>query len=197
MKTIIKSISFVRSEKMKSAEQSSFRINEGTPDAMWLSTGFVRNFYTNKGLDTRTSFQMLLGSTLTWHELEVTEAMLVAGNGKHIVPNPLGGADIVFEKIGFKQYGHSMGRLSDKLEDAIFNSGVVFDGGWAGTATPAVMATTRPAIATAPINGDLPSPTDAPTVDNVVNTLDAEAPGENIPPVQQGTIVTPADEIPA
>lgn len=187
-KVKIDSISLVKSEKIQ--DGGSFRINEGEKDAMWLNLGFIRNFYTNKGLAANTSFQMLVGCTVKWEELTVTEEMLAAGGGQHVVPNPLGGADIVFKQKGLKQYGHSMGRLSDKLEDAIFNSGVTFDSSWANLGR---QNTTRPAIATAPINGDKPSGTEEP--EHTDDTLNAEAPGT---PVQTGATV-PADnqEIPA
>lgn len=143
-RVVISTISFVVSQKINGG--GSFLINEGTPTAMWLNVGFIKNLFTNKGLSTKTSFQMLCGSTLQYFEGAITNEQLATAGGTILATNPLpGGEPIPFKKPGLKQTGHTLIAMSDKLENAIFGSGVVFADDWANIgATPAAPA--RPAM---------------------------------------------------
>lgn len=195
-RVVIATISLVRSQKV--ANGGSFLINEGTAQAMWVNINFVKNLFTNKGLSTQTSFQMLCGSTLQYFEGTVTDEMLAQAGGEVLAENPQpGGEPIAFKKPGLKQTGHTLIAMSDKLSDAIFNSGVVFDSGWADIGTvPAAPA--RPAM---PNNDEEPVAKTPETItdkaNTPVNSADLGEDPNNATNTANNTPVNFADEIPA
>lgn len=150
-KLVVSSISFI-------AKTGNFLINQDTPTAMWLNAGFIKQIYSNLGLSTKTSFQLLKGCTLQFFKLEVTDEMLAANGGEYKIKSNIGNnREITFTSKGMKFFDHSVLSNSAMLDNAIAASGVTFDDSWAGPAiatTAAAPAANIPAVPAATVTED-------------------------------------------
>jgi hypothetical protein len=157
-KLLINNIAFV---KAANNGQGSFLVNQGMPTEQWLNTGFIKAIYSNMGLSTNTSFMLLRGSVVSYYKLNVTPEMIAAGiaagHTGHVALSNLGNnREITWKTPGEKAFDHVMDTLSEVLDTQINGSGVHFDNSWAGTPTPTVAATPKPAAVNMP-----PAPVEA------------------------------------
>lgn len=138
---------------------------------MFLNGGFVINLFKGMGLSTATPFTKLTGSTLTYKELEVTQAMLDANNGVVVVPS-VSNRDIEFKKPGLKQFDQHIEALSTTFQQQLDSAAVVFENDWANVGAavaPVVNAPAAPAVT-------IPEPShEEPAVVNAEVDLDGEA----------------------
>ncbi len=136
-KLIVNKIGYVASRK-------SFLINEGASNPLWVNAGFIRQIFTNLGLSTQTTFQKLLGTTISYQECNVTPEMIAENNGTVIIESPVQKREITFQKPGLKQVDVLVVEYGMTLRNSIDNAGLVFDNSWADrqTTTPANTAQT-------------------------------------------------------
>ncbi len=145
-KFVVNSISYI-------AARQSFLINQDTANAMWLGAGFIKQIFSNLGLSTKTSFQLLKGTTLQAYKLVITEDMLQ--NGEYTAKSNLGNnRDITWKSAGIKFFDHSVLNNSAMLDNAIAASGVTFDDSWAGDPAPVAPRAAATMVTTPAVEND-------------------------------------------
>lgn len=134
---IVNKISFIRNAGANGT--GSFLINEGN-NPMWLDVNFVKRIFSGLGLTTKTPFQKLLGTQISYmHIDEITEADLAAGGGSVKVISTIGdNREIEFKKARKNVvYDQLVTEIGASLRNSIDNAALDFDDSWAGDNTPA------------------------------------------------------------